>query len=133
MLCFVYFSPVCLCQLQNLPDLHGALQRINNLLYRWAGSGSPPNWLPFFLHAACGREIDYQSALVPIYDFNAFGPFTFQPARVNVHGFGLFFEEQFIFLNGGDPDILHAWLDAYIRLRFHSAGLVPQLSFFKKR
>ena len=116
-----------------MPALYGALQRINNLLYRWALSGFPPNWLPFFLHAACGREIDYLSALVPIYDFNAVGPFTFQPARVNMHGFAWFFVKTNHFLNGGDPDILHAWLDAYIRLRFHSAGLVPQSSFFRKR
>ena len=27
----------------------------------------------------------------PIYDFNAVGPFTFQPARVNMHGFAWFF------------------------------------------
>ena len=75
------------------------------------------------MHAACGREIDYPFALVPMF---ACGPFTFLPARVNMHGFARFlWKEQFIFLNGGDPDILRAWLDAYIRLRFNSAGLVP--------
>ena len=111
-------------------DLRRALQRINNLLGRWAHGGFLPNWLPFFLHP-CSRGIDYPFALVPIYDFNAFGPSTFLPARVNMHGFAWFvLKEQFIFLNGGDPGILHAWLDAYIRLRFNSAGLVPQFFQF---
>jgi len=49
-----------------------------------------------------------------------------------MHGFAWFFSKTNNFLNGGDPDILHAWLDAYIRPRFHSAGLVPQLSFLRK-
>ena len=130
LLCFVYFSRFSLCQVQNLHDCRRALQRINNSLGRWAHSGFLPNWLPFFLHA-CSRGIYYPFALVPIYNFNAFGPFAFLPARVNMHGFAWFFlKEQFIFLNGGDPDILHAWLDAYIALRFNSARLVPQFFIF---
>ena len=93
-----------LCQVQNLHDCRRALPRINNSLGRWAQSGFLPNWLPFFLHA-CSRGIYYPFALVPIYNFNAFGPFAFLPARVNMHGFAWFFlKEQFIFLNGGDPD-----------------------------
>ena len=40
------------------------------------------------------------------------------------------FSKSNSFLNGGDPGILHAWLDAYIRLRFNSAGLVPQFFQF---
>ena len=66
-------------------------------------------------------------------DFNAFGPFTFLPARVNMYGFACFFKEQLIFLNGGDPGIFHAWLDAYISLPpLHSAGLAPQFFHFFK-
>ena len=62
-----------------------------NLLYIRALSGFLPNWLPFFLHARSGRAIEYPIALVPHFDFNAFGPFTFLPARVNMHGFARFF------------------------------------------
>jgi len=40
---------------------------------------------------------------------------------------GSFGKGKSFFLNGGDPDILHAWPDAYIRLRLHLAGQVPQL------
>ena len=111
-------------------DLCRDLQRINNSLRRWDHSGFLPNWLPFFLHA-CSRRIYYPFALVPKYNFNAFGPFAFLSARVNMHGFAWFFlKEQFIFLNGGDPDILHAWFDAYIALRFNSARLVAQFFHF---
>ena len=86
--------------------------------------------LSFCMHVAV-EFITHLHLFLYIYNFNAFGPFAFLPARVNMHGFAWFFlEEQFIFLNGGDPDILHAWLDAYIALRFNSARLVPQCFHF---
>ena len=71
------------------------LQRINNSLRRWDHSGFLRNWLPFFLHA-CGRRIYYPFALVPKYNLNAFGPFAFLPARVNMHGFAWFFLKRAI-------------------------------------
>ena len=132
LICFVYLSPFCLFQVQNLPDLHGALQWIKDLLHRWAFSGIPAfhliGCLSFCMLRVAVKLITHCTCSYVWYDFNALGPFRFY---LQYAWFAWFFwKGQFLFLNGGDPGIMHAWPDACIRLRFNAAGKVPLLDLF---